>query len=90
MKKVLVIASVLFASATVFGMNQESVQMKEFSAINYSENMIPLSPMKDNCCKLLDYAKNQIKDCSWLTEDAKLLYSNLKFEDVWNQMELVL
>jgi len=89
MKKVLVIASVLFASATVFGMNQQAIQKKEISGINQSKNMRDLSIKKEACKKLFDLAQSGLKENNRFSEDAKLLYSKLKFEDVWKEIEQI-
>lgn len=101
MKKALIIANMLFASATVFGMDSKSVQAEGLSAISQSknlsqmrdisqsENMTHMSLVKDKQRELFKIARSGVENADWLSEDAKLLYSKLRFEDVWKQIEIV-
>ena len=104
MRKALIIANMLFASATVFGMDSKSIKTEGLSAISQSksssqissirdisqsENMTQMSLVKDKQYKLFKIAQSEIKNADWLSEDAKLLYSELRFEDVWKQIEVV-
>ena len=51
--------------------------------------MTQMSLVKDKQYKLFKIAQSEIKNADWLSEDAKLLYSELRFEDVWKQIEVV-
>ena len=57
--------------------------------INLSDNMTQMSLVMDKCRILLETAQSKIKDADRLSEDAKLLYSQLKFEDVWEEIKRI-
>ena len=77
----------LFASATVFGMNP--IQIGGFSTANQSENVAPMSKVKTKHRTLFETAQSQVKDNNKLSEDAKLFYSNLEFEAIWEEIERI-
>lgn len=80
MKKALIIANMLFASATVFGMNSKSIQTKE--AISQSANMSQMSSVKNESPDFFKILQSWIKDADWLSEDAKFMFNELDFKDV--------
>ena len=89
MKKALIIANMLFASATVFGMDQVPIPAREFSTSGQSRTMAPVSSAKDKFFALFKTAQSQLKDNQKLSEDTRLFFSNLEFEAVWEEIERI-
>ena len=49
-----------------------------------------LTSVKNKCRTLFAKAQSGLEKNEWLSEDAKLLYSKLNFNDIWKQIKLVL
>ena len=88
MKKALIIANMLFAPATVFGMNQLSSVSGESSAVNQSAGMIRVSS-KEKCRTLFETAQSLLKDNKEFSKDQKSFYGQLKFDDIWEEIERI-
>ncbi len=79
----------LFASINAFGIDQKPVQAKEFSTSGQSEHMTPVSSVKDKCRELFEISRSNLENNKLLSENAKLLYSNLKFKDIWEEINRI-
>ncbi|MBO7537105.1 MAG: hypothetical protein J6T29_02065 [Alphaproteobacteria bacterium] len=55
-----------------------------------SENMSQMSSVKDMFHEFFEIIRSRTENANWLSEDAKLLFSQLKFEDVWEEIERIL
>ncbi|MBO6055783.1 MAG: hypothetical protein J6P84_02235 [Alphaproteobacteria bacterium] len=55
-----------------------------------SENMSQMSSVKDMFHEFFEIIRSRTENADWLSEDAKLLFSQLKFEDVWEEIERIL
>ena len=104
MRKALIIANMLFVSATVFGMDSKSIKTEGLSAISQSksssqissirdisqsENMTQMSLVKEKCRVLFETSQSLLKNNKMFSEDQKLFYGQLKFEDIWEEIERI-
>ena len=88
MKKALIIANMMFASATVWGMDHLDIQEKEISVISRFENISQLNSRKNEFKELVSYAKSGLKNNTHISNAAKWIFAGLDGDDVWDQIKL--